>query len=178
VWQLAVIGKGPGERNQFPIFDRPKQFKEKRPEYLKGVRPEHGTAIESYQPYKGGLEGRTLAILAQLNDIDKHRVVHAGIGFGLTGPGTITLTNVRKADIRGREMTHLVDSAELYRILSMDVIDPNAEVNVQTELRYSIAFGDPETVAASRADLLICRDTVSNIIEAFAGEFVSQPVTP
>jgi hypothetical protein len=175
VWQLATIGKGPGERNQFPIFDTPKQFKEKRAQYLKGVLPKHRTMIEGHQPYKGGPTGRALTVLAKLNDIDKHRVVHAGVGFGLTGPGTISLSNVRSAEIRGREVTHLVDGTELYRIGSMDVIDPKAQVQVETKVSYSIAFGDLGTFAASRADLLICRDVVSNIIEGFRGEFVGEP---
>jgi hypothetical protein len=65
----------------------------------------------------------------------------------------------------------LEDGAEVYRILSADVIDPSQEVKVEANLRYSILFGDPESVAASRSDLLICRDTISNIIEQFAPEF-------
>jgi hypothetical protein len=171
VWQLATIGTGPKEPlNQFPIFDDPKKFKEKRQRYLHGVRSEHRAAIEAYQPYHGG-QWELLSLVANLNDIDKHRVVHVSRRFGMTGPGTISLTNVRSAQIRGRDITHLDEGAEVYRILSADIIDPDAVVNVQTEVRYSIAFGDPEGFAASRANLLICRDLVSNIVESFAGEF-------
>jgi hypothetical protein len=171
VWQLAIIGTGPKEPlNQFPIFDTPEKFKEKCERYLHGVRPEHRATIETYQPYHGG-NGLALGVIATLNDIDKHRVVHGSSKFGLTGPGTISLTNVRSAQIQLRDITHLDDGAEIYRILSADIIDPKAIVNVQTEVRYSITFGEREGIAASRADLLICRDVVSNIVESFAGEF-------
>lgn len=178
IWQLAVIGTGPGERNQFPIFDTPEQFEQKRKWYLKGVRAEHRALIEECQPYKGGTIGRALTLIAHLNDIDKHRIVHSGITFGMTGPPSISFTNVRSAQITGRDITTLIDGAELYRISAVDIVDPSKTVEVQSQVRYSIAFGDTESWSASRADLLACRDTVSNIIERFRGEFVGQPVTP
>jgi hypothetical protein len=173
VWQLAVIGDGPGERNQFPIFDSPKVFEAKRPTYLHGVRPEHGTVIEGYQPYKGLPEGRSLTLLAKFNDVDKHRVVHSGIRFGKLGPDSITISNIRSADVRAPAFSYLIDGAELYRIAAAEIIDPSQEVEVHTRIPSAIAFGEVP-FAASFADFLRMRDTVSNIVEAFRGEFVGE----
>lgn len=172
VWQLAIIGTGPAERrNQFPIFDDPEMFKQRRERYLHGVSQKHRARIEAYQPYKGGTEGQALTVLALLNDIDKHRVVHASSRLAMTGPESIKLTNVRRAEIRGRDITNLEDGAEVYRVLSTDIIDPNVEVKVQTAIRWSLGFGDMTSLVASRRDFLTCRDVVSNIVESFAPDF-------
>ena len=173
IWALAVIGTGPGERNQFPIFDTPEKFKEFRERYLHGVRSEHRAAIEAYQPYKGMLDGHYLRALASLNDIDKHRVVHASSQFALTGPASLSLPGITTAQIRGSDWTRLKDGAEVYRILSWEPTD--AKVEVEADLRYTILFGEPEKIALSRLDLANLRDIVSNIVEAFAPEFVGQP---
>jgi hypothetical protein len=174
IWELATVGGGPGERNQFPIFDTPKQFEHFRERYLYGVRNELWTAIEAYQPYKGRLEGHYLRALAVLNDVDKHRVVHARTQSGMTGEGTLKLTNVTSARISSADWTHFEDGAQIYRILSWEPPDA-AQVEVQADVRYTILFGDPATIAMSRLDLVVVRDIVSNIIESFAAEFISQP---
>lgn len=171
VWQLATIGTGPkAPLNQFPIFSDPTKFSEKRDRYLHGVLEEHRIAIERYQPYRDTKEGQALAILASLNDIDKHRVVHPGMRFGRTGPSSITMTNVRRAEITGRDVTYLRDGAELYRIGKTDLIDPKQKMQVRTDVRYSIAFGEGP-VAASRLDLVRVREVVGDIVEAFEPAF-------
>jgi hypothetical protein len=170
IWQLAIIGRGPGERNQFPVFDTPQQFKSRRNTYLKGVLTKHRTMLETYQPYKRWYGANALQLIVVLNDIDKHRLVHTVRPFALTGPDTLKVTNVRKIDVTAHEYALLEDGAEVYRFSNAEIIDPRRPVNVEANQRFSIAFGGPE-FAASRADLLLCRDVVSNIIEDFAGEF-------
>ncbi len=75
---------------------------------------------------------------------------------------------------QGWDSPALEDGAQIYRILSWE--PPGAaQVEVQADVRYTILFGDPATIAMSRLDLVIVRDIVSNIIESFAVEFISQP---
>jgi hypothetical protein len=176
VWQLAIIGSGPKERaNQFPIFDTPEKFKEKCPRYLHGIAPEHRTRIEAYQPYMGGSEGFALHILATLNDVDKHRVVHPGAQLGMTPPSALRFSsNIRSAKVRSSDWVRLEDGAEVYRVLEWE--HTGGPVEVHADLRYTIVFGDVDSnEATSRADLLIIRNAISNIVESFAGAFGAVP---
>jgi len=88
--------EGPGG-NQFPIYTEPLvsnrgdpvTFAEKTVRSLAGVHPDHVAMIEALQPYRpenyGDGTPNPLAGLAELSNIDKHRVLHtlaAGLAPG------------------------------------------------------------------------------------------------
>jgi hypothetical protein len=171
IWQLVILdGHKPWKRNQFPIFDTPKQFKDERPRYLRGVSTEHRAQIEMYQPYHGGERGVRLSTLARLNDVDKHRVVMVGTPIARTGQGTLGFgPNVTGAQITSKDWTTFEDGAVLYSIDSIDYTGDN--VQVQANLAFTVVFGEPDGIATSRRDLIGIRDVIANVVEDFAGEF-------
>ena len=172
VWQLAELGEGAAEyKNQFPIYDTKKKYLQKVGTTLHGVAAEHRETIEGLQPYHEHGEGLALRIIGDLNNIDKHRVVHTVKHVAATGPDSIQIENATQVEMSGADFTRLDDGAVLYRIHSADVIDPSKPVNIHTEVGYTLIFGDPAVLAANRGDLMTCRDAVSNIVEHFAPFF-------
>lgn len=77
VYELAWLDSGEiQELTQFPIFWKPKAFREREATYLAGVNTAHRLVIEQLQPYKGG---RWLSTLAGLANPDKHKtLIHVG----------------------------------------------------------------------------------------------------
>jgi hypothetical protein len=57
--------------NQFPIEQRPKQFRENRNRHLAGVNDAHAARIEALQPYSG--RDPWLLRLQELSNLHKHR---------------------------------------------------------------------------------------------------------
>lgn len=146
LWALIEARQAvPTPDNQFPILTvvSPRTGKHVDLSVLRGraetmtqgVRPDDFTFIEGLQPYKAGLDlehWQPLAMLAHLNDIDKHRYIHVGyIAAGLyatKGPragrlypmGSDTLKRVFPDDVpvgalplRGWFMPHWEDGAEI-----------------------------------------------------------------
>jgi hypothetical protein len=166
IWQLALA---PSKKNQFPICDTPKLFKAKRERYLATVPEQHWAKIESYQPYHG--QGReALAVLAKLNDADKHRLLLPGAITPSPRKGKFTISGVDSITVSGRDWVPFEDGAELYRLR----IEPHAgsNVNVKAEVPHTIVFADPESgVGVSIADLRKLLISVSNIVESFVPDF-------
>ena len=178
VWQLVILdGRTPGRGNQFPVYDTAERFSQRGHRDLAGLTPEHQAHIEALQPYDGRDGFLLLRALATLNDMDKHRVVHAALQYGLTGRGTIKFSaNVRHATIVGRDLTRFEDGAELYRITSWDHV--GGEVTVETRPTYVVAFGDPSGFVVSRGDLVLIAAHVSKIIESFSDDFAEPSRRP
>lgn len=98
LWQLVLArGNQPGRHTQFPIYEHPtdkrgKSNTAKAEASTFGVLPDDFALIEAYQPYHAREDTnlsqeverdifaayQPLAMLAYLNDVDKHRYVHAG----------------------------------------------------------------------------------------------------
>ena len=84
-------------RLQFPIFDTRERYRNNVESYLAGLATEHIAIIEGFQPYNrvDGFDNDALGLLADINDGDKHRIIH-GIGavtsfrsLRFTGPGQL-----------------------------------------------------------------------------------------
>jgi hypothetical protein len=167
IWQLA---RSPSTKNQFPIFDTPELFEAKRKRYLATVPKEHWAKIESYQPYHGG--GRVaFAVLAKLNDADKHRLLLPGAVTSSPRKGKFTVSGLDSIAVKGRDWVPFEDGAEIYRLR----LEPHAgsNVNVKAEVPYTIVFADPDSgVGVSVSDLRTLRISVSNVVEEFAGDFL------
>lgn len=71
VTALAVLNSKPVDQNlQFPICERPDHFSRQIPSLLKGVKREHVTLIEGFQPYNGN---DWIRKVREFTDADKHR---------------------------------------------------------------------------------------------------------
>lgn len=83
LWQLVVVrGNTPDGRNQFPITESKGAWDSeiKKRERLQGIEPGDVAFIQAAQPYHHGpywSKRHLLALLQHLNNIDKHRVLHA-----------------------------------------------------------------------------------------------------
>jgi hypothetical protein len=166
VWQLA---RAPSEANQFPIFSSPEGFQKKRKRYLRSVPTEHWAQIESYQPYPG--RDQTLAILAALNDADKHRLLLPGATVIVPGKGRFRGSGIESLTVRGRDWAPYEDGAEVYR-LTIEPAKGGGPVQVHAEVPHTVVFRHPDgDPGVSIQDLRIMRINVANIVESFAGAF-------
>jgi hypothetical protein len=80
-WALA---QSPNDRTSFPIWDAPKadrEGNERHPTIAGGISNECRTLLKQVQPYSGGKNPRAspLVWLRELDNLDKHRFVVAGI---------------------------------------------------------------------------------------------------
>lgn len=70
-YQLVVLDTGSARsQTQFPICDKPNDFRREATRRLNGVTPEHVALVESVQPYNGA---PWTGWLKELSDRDKHR---------------------------------------------------------------------------------------------------------
>lgn len=164
IWQLAT---SPSMANQFPIFDTPEGFQKKRARYLRSVPEKHWAQIESYQPYEG--RNDVLAVLATLNDVDKHRLLLPGVMAIAGHKGRFSGYGVDSMTIKGTGWAPFEDGAEIYR---MTIKPSGGPMKVKTDIPYTVVFSDPDsTVGATLQDLRHMRISVANVVESFAPLF-------
>jgi hypothetical protein len=70
LWELDTGKPVPPKRGQFPICEKPEDFKARIKPDLEGLSVEHRTLIESLQPYK---RCESLRRLPKMANEDKHR---------------------------------------------------------------------------------------------------------
>lgn len=90
LWQLVFARGGtPTDHHQFPIYEERAEFERKAHGTTKarwetgGVSPRDFAFIQRHQPFKRGryrAKWHPLALLAHLNNVDKHRYVHPRFG--------------------------------------------------------------------------------------------------
>jgi hypothetical protein len=156
VFALAQLDSGKAQdRTQFPICDSPKHFKRKRDTWLKGLSPDHITAIERLQPYPGRDSNAWLAVLRDLSNPDKHQelsVLISDIGGDfeiLKKPLRVVKRKDAKppsSDSIARLVEKLAERSEPQAKKEITFSIPpdhklaNADVYVQVGLRFDIAF--------------------------------------
>jgi hypothetical protein len=64
--------------SQFPIFNDPIRYRQQRKTYIGGIHPDAQAIIDGLQPHVAGKDSMShpLSVLAELNNIDKHRSLH------------------------------------------------------------------------------------------------------
>src|SRR5207237_754118 len=101
--------------------------------------------FESYQPYNlGDGAKRGLAILRDLSNIDKHRVLHgATFAIGEERPEVERRSGFDRADIE-RWYGPVEEGAEVFRVRLFSATPPSAddEVRLETVVTADIRFGD------------------------------------
>jgi DNA-binding transcriptional ArsR family regulator len=78
LWQLVLLrGGAPTSKTQFPIYESRKRY-ESSVWMLRGISADDRAFIESVQPFQLGERSAdsSLAALAWLNNVDKHRFIH------------------------------------------------------------------------------------------------------
>jgi hypothetical protein len=163
VWQFA---RAPSKKNQFPSCDTPKLFEKKSKRYLFSVPPEDWAKFEAYQPYKGP-DRLPLAYLAKLNDVDKHRLLLPGAVKYATRLGKFSVSGLDSITVSSSDWVPFEEGAKVYRMR----LEPTAgkQVQVKTDVPYTITFGDPQTgLAVNLVDLRRIMISVSNVVESFA----------
>lgn len=169
VWQLVILGgKTPTIQNQFPVTDGPEVFKERANRYLKNVPPKYRTRIEAHQPYQGAPENWWLWALARLNDIDKHRLLLAGVTIMFAEPWESS--NITVIKVNRPAWVPCEDGAEVYRAtLARSGMGP---MRVVANTSYAILFGDADTgMAITHTNLLDYRVKMAALVKHFAEFF-------
>jgi hypothetical protein len=164
-------GREPTRGNEFPMFVREPITANDRRAWerdLKGVHPEHRTRIEWMQPYHADEpENRPLALLAELSNADKHRIVlpnalavHEAIAQELR-PVPHDLEVI--GDMRITVHAPLEDGTEIMRI-PVRVTGPDPHMDMQGSIPADIAFGDS---LVTRDGLVAIRNHVFRIVQVF-----------
>lgn len=203
VYQLAVIGSGPGAKTQFPIFDDRDEYGRQVHRLLTGVDKRHWARIEAVQPYHvkelllsgGQLAGYhdplvinlNLIVIARLDNMDKHRLVLAGNGLSPWRQPKFNGAKKVSGTFAG-QFVRMDDGAELFTIGEVEPWTPNSQVKMEHEPTYGISFGDPnfafdintfwssrDTISASRAELMIASENVLSVIDSFVAAFETNP---
>jgi hypothetical protein len=190
---------------QFPIFDIPKRLGSKGRRgyfdmvdtYLAGVSTPDRTIVESFQPYHRGSAFLTdpLALLADINDTDKHRLIVvlgaiANLHAMTLGPGRAKgIEIVGNASIRlgwGGEAGVSISGLG-FKTIGDGVIDKDgtpvaemtcpraefmgqAEMDVQFEYDFDIKFG-PSCTRVERRPVMDTLTTILDRVEEIIGKF-------
>jgi hypothetical protein len=193
VWQLVRLrGGSPTRRTEFPIYESRKRYRDRGRGALRGVSADDRAAIEVIQPFEAG-EGAPdtyLALLAWLNNVDKHRFLHVGCAMPVTfmpmyytpGGGVkkrvpglfpwnpLPLKDVGKVlDVRYVPPVASYDRAELMRV-RIRASGPDPQMEVKGSPPLQIALSDPKH-ALILSDLKVMRGLVASIIDGFRPRF-------
>lgn len=187
VWQLVLLHGGkPRRHNQFPVIRVEKDYWEPQGDHsesvrdrmLAGIPDEHRAAIDGVQPYLAGDQSgsTTLALLSQLSNADKHRLIHAA--FVLTAAPTEDSFLVTTPDESGATAVITVnwgaleDGAEVMRVRSDP---PGSPVNVNANIPALVGFGENGFPASGFSILF---RWVERYIRTFQPVFEGEPYRP
>lgn len=157
-----------GDSTKFPIVRVEANYPDTAKGDLKGVPASIKKLIEGMQPYHGHARGDRLALLANLSNIDKHRVLYPARALVYNGawnhpPG------VTEAEHKFRDEGVLGDVAEIH----ITFAGPDRTPNVVGGAPYQLAFSDPNgndhSIVATRVDLGVLLDEVRAIIAGIGG---------
>jgi len=189
VWQIVLLRGGtPSGKTQFPIYESWEGYQSSI-WMLRGVSADDRALIEAVEPFKHGEHAPQsyLALLAWLNNVDKHRFVHAGcalprptpiqVSYGEEGPDAglfpwnpFPVHDIRKIlGVRYAPMITSDDRTELARV-RIETSGPNPEMKMEGNPPVDISLSDPHE-ALLILDLQRAHGLVSDIVEAFRPRF-------
>ena len=190
VWQLILLrGGNPTRRTEFPIYESRKRYERNGRTALRGVSTDDRAAIEAIQPFQFGESAPQtyLALLAWLNNVDKHRFLHIGfarprtsgiaVSYGTEGEdaGLFPWNPRFVKDVRKILYVHYIptitsdDRAELARV-GIEPSGPDPQMEMQSNAGFDVALSDPEH-ALILSDLNRIRDIVVEIVDVFRPRF-------
>lgn len=165
VWQLVRLrGGSPTRRTEFPIYVSRKRYRDRGRSALRGVSADDRAAIEAIQPYHAGERAPDthLAVLAWLNNVDKHRFLHVGGAFanhldmpvyygsskgkpaGFFPWHPIPVQHVAEIlDVQYVPTISSDDSTELMRV-RIRASGPNPQMKVKGDAPLQVGLSDPQ----------------------------------
>lgn len=182
MWQVTLLDGGtPNGETQFPIAVQcEEQFERMARRRIPSLSSRHREIVKKVQPYHWGDQARThpLAVLADLSNTDKHRIVNPTYSFmaddadqildGLVGnyrgPGPSPVHSFWVVS----SGSHLEHGQPWFRICWRRDQPPPKEVSLSGDLQLGIAFGEIGLDASAFKH--IARD-VRTIMEAFMRDF-------
>lgn len=173
VYDLARrdTGKARPRGTQFPIIATDAaDYRRAASAGVQMLEPRHRRIIRQLQPYQHDDPGtHPLAILNQLSNADKHRLLHPTIGF-LGGAGYRFELRQDVCAIRETRFSFgaLEDGAEIVRI-QIDTDGPNPRIEVGGEFEFDLAFR--ETDQSVIGTLFEIRLEIGSILDWFTPVF-------
>ncbi len=186
VWQLALIHlqRQPTDKEarkiQFPIENTCKGFNDA------AVRPylsdEHFRWLDQYQPYKTGDRApyHKLAVLRELSNTDKHRVVYAAAVVPAGGDLEFTDTSgvVSYDNIELHFGRPLKEDTPMGLIRGVVVDRPNPRMEGQGPFQFGVVFDDPTNVVLHGAPVIQLLGAVGEIADGIVGWIAHQFAPP
>lgn len=178
----------PGVKTQFPIFEDPDKYrsgskdpaKTRRGQALAGVASRHKSIIDQLQPYQAGKGRRNhpLALLATLNDRDKHRVPHPGfgrlheVGFHVNITGTTKYFGISftyKPPGRALDEETQLGAFGVHEIFDALGTPRYPEVEVTPKFRLGLVFGEREVTPDDLTRIIefVENDVIGRFVPAF-----------
>jgi hypothetical protein len=183
VWQLALchLQRDPTEKEarriQFPISDSCNGFKASSVKQY--ISCEHFSALDQFQPYKAGEEAwrHKLAILRELSNTDKHRVIHAAAvipaKFEFEFTENSGVVSYGKVELFHGQPLH--DHACIGRISDVVVSRADPKMEAHGPFSVGVVFDDPDDPALHQESVthLIGQvgATVNDVVTWFVNEF-------
>lgn len=128
--------------------------------------------IRRVQPYHRRKGGVLLAILRELSNMDKHRVVNPAARAMTFVPPTITPANaVTRFTVEYRDKVRMEHGVEYLRFTEFTLRRGAAEVNVNLNTTFNVVFGEWGKNEISLFSLGELRDYVRTLVGRFAKEF-------
>ncbi len=182
VWQLALVHlqRNPTDDEarsiQFPIADTRRRFQDA------GVRPflsdTHFQWLDQYQPYKAGNQAshHKLAILRELSNTDKHRVVHAAAvvpeGFDLEFTDTSGVVSYESIELYVGEP--LKDDTPIGRLHGVVVDGPDPRMDAQGPFTVGVVFDDPTNPVLHKTSVIHVLGLVGEMADGIVGWIAHQ----
>jgi hypothetical protein len=185
---VLLRGGRPTRTTQFPIYESRERYQSSL-RLLRGISADDRTAIEVVQPYQAREHAPNtyLALLAWLNNVDKHRYVH--VAFALPDRWNIRVSYGTQGEDAGyfpwnpsfvKDVRKIVEapyipaftdenSAELLRV-PIEPSGPDPEMKMDARATVEVALSDPKH-RLILTDLRRMRGTVASIINGLRPRF-------
>lgn len=192
VWQLVLLRGGCTTRQtEFPIYESRKRYRGSGRRALRGVSTDDRALIEACQPFEvGERPSKTaLALLAWLNNVDKHRFVHVGCAKPFLTGVQVFYTDGVERQAAGQFPWNPRPVKDVGKILDVDYISPitsedraelarvriepngpDPQMEVDGQASVEIVLSDPRQ-ALTIFDLVAIRNQIVAVIDAFRPRF-------
>ena len=180
IWQVTLLDGGtPDDATQYPIASKSEgQFERMAERRIAGLNARHRAMVKQTQPYHRGdqASAHPLAMLADLSNTDKHRVVHTA--FSIVGYDASSTLDQLAASAQ-QEVSPVVGwwlakegklehGTPWFRIVWSRDEKPPADVTIGGDVTTEVAFGD---VGLPASEFSKIADAVRKVLEAFLAEF-------
>jgi hypothetical protein len=165
----GVAEANAGDGTKFPIIRDQKRYQDAAKDDLKGVPGSIKALIEQMQPYHDHARGKRLVLLADLSNIDKHRVLYPASALVYNGTWNQP-HGAGDVEFMFRDGGVLGEEAEIHvRFVGPDRA-PEVEGGAPYQLLFKDPTGNPATIVATRLDLGVLLDEVRAIVAEIGGE--------